>query len=201
MNDLTQRQRQAYRFIVSYLEEHGFAPSVREVAAHLGVTAKGGLDYLRALERLGYIGRGARQSRAIRITGRATEEPDVVEIPVLGTVVAGQPLLAEENLDGTYPLERSGLRAGEYFALRVRGDSMIEAGINDGDLAVIRRQPTAADGDVVVAMIDDAATLKRFYRDNQRVRLQAANPAYPPIYVTADLRILGKLARLVRDYR
>lgn len=201
MNDLTPRRRQTYRFILSFLERHGFPPSVREVASHLGITTKGAFDHLRALERQGYIGRGSRRSRAITITRRQAEEPEIVEIPVLGTVVAGQPLLAEENLDGTYPLTRSGIGAGEYFALRVRGDSMLDAGINDGDLAVIRRQPTAADGDIVVAMIDDAVTLKWFYKESQRVRLQAANPAYPPIYATTDLRILGKLARLVRDYR
>lgn len=201
MNDLTPRQRQTFQFIESYLERHGFPPSVREVSAHLGVTTKAGHDHLRALERLGYISRGTRRSRAITITRRATEEPDVVEIPVLGTVAAGMPLLAEENFDGTYPLARSGISAGEYFALRVRGDSMLDAGINDGDLAVIRQQPTAANGDIVVAMIDDAATLKLFYKESRRVRLLAANPAYPTIYATTDFRILGKLARLVRDYR
>jgi repressor LexA len=187
-------------FIEHYLDLHGFAPTVREVASHLGVTTKGAHDHLRALQRKGCITRGSRQSRAIAMTGNGSEAQEVVDIPVLGTVVAGQPLLAEENLDGTYQLLRSSIGAGDHFALHVRGDSMQDAGIHDGDLAVIRQQPTATDGDIVVAVIDDAVTLKRFFKESQRVRLQAENPAYPPLYAT-DLRILGKLACLVRDYR
>lgn len=200
MRGLTQRQRQTLHFIEHYLDLHGFAPTVREVASHLGVTTKGAHDHLRALQRKGCITRGSRQSRAIAMTGNGSEAQEVVDIPVLGTVVAGQPLLAEENLDGTYQLLRSSIGAGDHFALHVRGDSMQDAGIHDGDLAVIRQQPTATDGDIVVAVIDDAVTLKRFFKESQRVRLQAENPAYPPLYAT-DLRILGKLACLVRDYR
>lgn len=201
MTDLTPRQAQTFRFLVAYLDRHGFAPTVREVAAYLGITVKGAYDHLRALQRKGYIGRGSRRSRAITIRRRDAEEPEIVDLPVLGTVVAGQPLLAEENLDGTYPLARSSLGSGEHFALRVRGDSMLGVGIHDGDLAVIRQQPTAVDGDIVVAMIDDAVTLKGFYKKSRRVCLKAANPAYPDIYATTDLRILGKLACLVRRYR
>ena len=200
MRGLTQRQRQTLQFIEHHLDLHGFAPTVREVASHLGVTTKGAHDHLRALQRKGCITRGSRQSRAIAMTGNGSEAPEVVDIPVLGTVVAGQPLLAEENLDGTYQLPRSSIGAGDHFALHVRGDSMEGAGIHDGDLAVIRQQPTATDGDIVVAVIDDAVTLKRFFKESRRVRLQAENPAYPPLYAT-DLRILGKLACLVRDYR
>lgn len=201
MNGLTPRQAQTFRFLVSYHDRHGFAPTVREVAAHLGITVKGAYDHLQALQRKGYIDRSRRRSRAITINRRDAEESETVDVPVLGTVVAGQPLLAEENLDGTYPLARSSLGSGEHFALRVRGDSMLDAGIHDGDLAVIRRQPNANNGDIVVAVIDDAATLKRFYKESRQVCLRAANDAYPDIYATTDLRILGKLARLVRDYR
>jgi len=200
MKALTLRQRQTLKFIEHYLDLNGFAPTVREVASHLGVTTKGAHDHLRALQRKGCIRRGSRRSRAIAVTGNGSEALEVVDIPVLGTVVAGQPLLTEENLDGTYRLPRSSIGTGDHFALHVRGDSMKDAGIHDGDLAVIRQQPTATDGDIVVAMIDDAVTLKRFYKESRRVRLQAENPAYPPIYAT-DLRILGKLACLVRDYR
>ena len=200
MKALTLRQRQTLQFIEHYLDLNGFAPTVREVASHLGVTTKGAHDHLRALQRKGCIKRGSRRSRAIAVTGNGSEAPEVVDIPVLGTVVAGQPLLTEENLDGTYRLPRSSIGTGDHFALHVHGDSMQAAGIHDGDLAVIRQQPTAADGDIVVAMIDDAVTLKRFYKESTRVRLQAENPAYPPIYAT-DLRILGKLACLVRNYR
>jgi repressor LexA len=200
MKGLTHRQRQTLQFIEHYLDLHGFAPTVREVASHLEITTKGAHDHLRALQRKGCITRGSRRSRAITVIANGAEAPEVVDIPVLGTVVAGQPLLNEENLDGTYPLPRSSIGTGDHFALHVRGDSMKDAGIHDGDLAVIRQQPTATDGDIVVAMIDDAVTLKRFYKESRRVRLQAENSAYPPIYAT-DLRILGKLACLVRDYR
>lgn len=200
MKGLTQRQRQTLQFIEHYLDLNGFAPTVREVASHLEVTIKGAHDHLRALQRKGCIKRGSRRSRAIAVTGNGSETPEIVDIPVLGTVAAGQPLLTEENLDGTYQLPRSSIGPGDHFALHVHGDSMKDAGIHDGDWAVIRQQPTATDGDIVVAMIDDAVTLKRFYSESRRVRLQAENPAYPPIYAT-DLRILGKLACLVRDYR
>ena len=200
MTGLTQRQRETLQFIEHYLELHGFAPTVREVAAHLQITTKGAHDHLRALQRKGCIKRGSRRSRAISVTGTGSETPEIVDIPVLGTVVAGLPLLNDENLEGTYRLPRSSIGSGDHFALHVRGDSMKDAGIKNGDLAVVRQQPTAIDGDIVVAMIDDAVTLKRFYRESRRVRLQAENPSYPPIYAT-DLRILGKLTCLVRDYR
>ena len=124
----------------------------------------------------------------------------MVEMPILGTVVAGTPLLTEENMDGTYTVPRSSIGPGDHFAMHVRGDSMVGAGIKNGDLAVIRKQPTAENGDIVVAMIDDAVTLKTFYKESRRIRLQAENPAYLPIYAT-DLKILGKLSYLVRRYR
>ena len=200
MKGLTERQQQTLHFIEGYIDLHGFAPTVREVAAHLAITTKGAHDHLRALERKGSIRRGSRRSRAIAVTGASAEAPEMVEVPVLGTVVAGLPLLTEENLDGTYHVPRSSIGPGDHFALYVRGDSMEGAGIHDGDLAVIRQQPTADNGDIVVAMIDDAVTLKTFYKESRRVRLQAENPSYLPIYAT-DLRILGKLAYLVREYR
>lgn len=200
MKRLTERQRQTLRFIEGYIELHSFAPAIREVAAHLAITAKGAHDHLRALERKGYIRRSSRRSRAIAVMGTSTTAPEMVEVPVLGTVVAGLPLLTEDNLDGTYTVPRSSIGSGDHFALHVRGDSMEGAGIHDGDLAVIGQQSTADNGDIVVAMIDDAVTLKTFYQESRRVRLQAENPAYLPIYAT-DLRILGKLVYLVREYR
>lgn len=200
MKRLTERQRQTLRFIESYIELHSFAPAVREVAAHLVITTKGAHDHLRALERKGYIRRSSRRSRAIAVMGTITTTPEMIEVPVLGTVVAGLPLLTEDNLDGTYTIPRSSVGPGDHFALHVRGNSMEGAGIYDGDLAVICQQPTAENGDIVVAMIDDAVTLKTFYQESGRARLQAENPAYLPIYAT-DLRILGKLVYLVREYR
>jgi len=200
VKSLTERQRQTLRFIESYIELHGFAPTVREVAAHLTITTKGAHDHLRAIERKGYIRRSSRRSRAIAVMETTSEKIEMAEVPVLGTVVAGMPLLTEENMDGTYTVPRSSIGPGNHFAMHVRGDSMVGAGIQNGDLAVIRQQPTAENGDIVVAMIDDAVTLKTFYKESRRVRLQAENPAYLPIYAT-DLKILGKLSYLVRQYR
>ena len=195
MNDLTPRRRQTYRFILSFLERHGFPPSVREVASHLGITTKGAFDHLRALERQGYIGRGSRRSRAITITRRQEEEPEIVEIPVLGTVVAGQPLLAEANLDGTYPLTRSGIGAGESFALRVRGDSMIDALIDDGDIVILEPAQSCDDGEIVAVWLreENETTLKKFYHEGDRIRLQPRNPAMAPIYASpANVEVQGR---------
>ena len=200
MKRLTERQRQTLQFVERYIDLHGFAPAVREVAAHLAITTKGAHDHLRALERKNYIRRGSRRSRAIALVESTAETIEMVEVPVLGTVVAGTPLLTEENMDGTYTVPRSSIGPGDHFAMHVRGDSMVGAGIKNGDLAVIRQQPTAENGDIVVAMIDDAVTLKTFYKESRRIRLQAENPAYLPIYAT-DLKILGKLSYLVRRYR
>lgn len=129
MKGLTERQRQTLQFIESYIDRHGFAPTVREVAAHLEITTKGAHDHLRALERKSYIRRSNRRSRAIAVMRAGAEAPEMVEVPVLGTVVAGLPLLTEENLYSTYPVPRSSIGPGNHFALHVRGDSMEGAGI------------------------------------------------------------------------
>jgi repressor LexA len=126
---------------------------------------------------------------------------DFEEIPVLGTVAAGRPILAEENMDGSIRFHRSMLKKGrEYFALLVRGDSMEGAGIMDGDTAIIEQQTIVHNGEIAVIMLDDAVTLKTFYRENARIRLQPENSRYSPIYCSRDVRILGKLAHIFRSY-
>jgi repressor LexA len=123
-----------------------------------------------------------------------------VEIPLLGSVAAGFPILAEENWDGSIPMHRSVLKKNrQYFALKIRGDSMEEAGIMDGDTAVIEKQDTVPNGTIVVAVVDEAVTLKRFYKESNRIRLEPANPKYLPIY-SQDVRILGRLFHLFRTY-
>jgi repressor LexA len=123
-----------------------------------------------------------------------------VEIPVLGTVAAGQPILSEENWDGTITMHQSLLKKNKnYFALKVRGDSMSGAGIMDGDTAIIEKQHTVRNGEIAVAVVNDAVTLKRLYRENTRIRLQPANPAYKPIF-SQNVKVLGRLARILRAY-
>ena len=201
MKPLTCRQTEVLSFLAAYITEHGYPPSIREIAAFFTISVKGAYDHIKALERKGKVRVGSNRSRALEIIENepATTRVEMLEVPVLGRVAAGVPLLAAENLDGSMKLPADELRDGEYFALVVRGDSMTGAGILDGDLAVIRRQQVADNGAIIVAMLDDAVTLKRFYREPTRVQLRAENPAYPPIY-TREAQIVGCLARIVRRY-
>ncbi|MFP4375628.1 MAG: transcriptional repressor LexA [Spirochaetales bacterium] len=200
MKDLTARQRVVLGFIRGFLREHRFPPTIREISEHLEVSVKGAYDHVKALEKKGHIRIDSNRSRTIELIAEPPEEqPQTVEVPILGNVAAGLPLLAAENLEGSVQIPRAQLRSGKHFALNVRGDSMTGAGIMDGDVAIFRQQPVAENGDIVVAMVDEAVTLKRFFKEKNRVRLQAENEAYPPIF-TQNVRILGKLAQLVRSY-
>lgn len=201
MKPLTRRQMEVLSFLASYITEHGYPPSIREIAAFFAISVKGAYDHIKALERKGKVRVGSNRSRALEIVENepATTRVEMLEVPILGRVAAGVPLLAAENLVGSMKLPADELRDGEYFVLSVQGDSMIGAGILDGDLAVIRRQQVADNGAIIVAMLDDAVTLKRFYREPTRVQLRAENPAYPPIY-TREAQIVGCLARIVRRY-
>lgn len=200
MRDLTARQREVLDYIRGFLREHHFPPTIREISEYLSVSVKGAYDHVKALEKKGHITIDSNRSRTIELVDEPLDlEPQTVEVPILGNVAAGLPLLAEENLEGTVHVPRAQLRTGEHFALHVRGDSMTGAGIMDGDVAIFRQQPVADNGDIVVAMVDEAVTLKRFFKEKNRVRLQAENEGYPPIF-TQNVRILGKLAQLVRSY-
>lgn len=197
---VTKRQEQVLGYIKAYIASNKYPPTIREVGDHLGISVKGAYDHIRALAKKGVIRCDNHRSRAIEVVEEErSSESAVVEVPLLGTVAAGRPLLVEENYEGTVAVPAQLLRRRRYFALHVQGDSMVGAGIMDGDIAVISQQPTAENGDIVVAMVDDAVTLKRFYRETNRVQLKSENPAYPPIY-TQDVRILGKLAHLMRAY-
>ena len=154
----------------------------------------------RLLEKKESIKCNLRRSRAIEIVEKEHDCNEIAEIPLLGSVAAGKPLMAEENFDGTVPVPYSFLRKGNHFALKVKGDSMKDAGILENDIALFIHQNTAENGNIVVAMLDDeAVTLKRFYREKNRVKLKAENPVYPPIY-TQNVRILGKLICVMRNY-
>lgn len=199
MADLTPRQKQVLDFIGRFIAERGYPPTLREISAEIGTRGTvSAIAHLEALERKGYIRRESGSSRGI-VPVRESQ-PEVVQLPIVGVVRAGLPTPAFEEIEGDYPLEKVQLRGGEFF-LRVRGDSMINDAIIEGDLALVRPQGTAENGDIVVAMIDGEATLKRFYRQRDGIRLQPRNPNMEPIFVPADREvvIIGKVVKIVRD--
>lgn len=200
MKNLTGRQREVLDFIISYKNRYSYPPTIREIAENFRISVKGGYDHLKALEKKGSIRCNLRRSRAIEVLGEEKNCGEITEIPLLGNVAAGIPLMAEENFDGTIPVPESFLKKGKHFALKVKGDSMKDAGILENDVALFLQQSTAENGNIVVAMLDDeAVTLKRFYKEKNRVKLKAENPVYPPIY-TQNVRILGKLIYIMRNY-
>jgi len=196
---LPPRQQQVLDFIREYVGRHEYPPSLRDIAHHIGVSGNVAvLSHLEALERKGYIRRDTGSSRGIVLI--RDKQPEVLQVPIVGTVRAGTPTLAVEDIEGYYPMEKLQLRGASFF-LRVRGDSMINDAIMDGDLALIRTQDTADNGDIVVAMIDGEATLKRFYRETDHIRLQPRNPNMEAIIIPAgqELTIIGKVVKIVRD--
>jgi len=212
MQGLTKRQEQTLDFIRTSIESRGYPPTLREIGTHMGIRSTNGVnDHLRALERKGYLRREDMKSRALKLVEDAHPAParaagsddDIIDIPVVGRVAAGLPLLAEENVVDTVRVDRMLVRGGrEVFGLRVTGDSMIEAGILAGDYIFVRKQSTADRGDVVVALIGDEATVKHFYPERDYVRFQPANAKMAPILVRAsDFKSTMLLGKVVGVYR
>lgn len=205
MRQITDRQQEVLNFISYFTKTNSYPPTVREISDHFNISIRAVQDHIAALQKKGFISIKPKSSRSIKVLQESSsfqEEPEtfIGKVPVLGTVAAGKPLLSEENLDGYINLTEPFVRPGKsYFALRVRGTSMINAGILEGDLAIIEQASTAVDGQIIVAVIDDAITLKRYYKESGRVKLQPENPAFQPIYCT-DLRIVGILSNIVRTY-
>ena len=201
MKNLTKRQTEILSFIRKHIEEHKYPPTLREIGGNFGISSKGAFDHIKALEKKNKIRYNGKHSRTIEILEDADEtEEKFVKIPLLGDVAAGIPILAEENFSGYIPIAKEILKNGKYFALNVKGDSMLNAGILDGDIAIIQQRNHAENGDIIVARLnDEAVTLKRFYLENNRIKLKAENPVYPPIY-TQNINILGKLHYIVRNY-
>lgn len=199
MKAITQRQSEVLSYIKAFITQHKFPPTIREISESFSISVKGAYDHVKALEKKHFIRLDNNRSRTIEVLDEEESTDRSVEVPVVGNVAAGLPLLAEENLDGSVKLPEDYVRKGQHFALHVTGDSMRDAGIMDGDIAVFRQQPTAENGDIVVAMVEEAFTLKRFFKEKNRVRLQAENPDYPPLF-TQNVRVLGKLAHLIRRY-
>jgi repressor LexA len=205
---MTARQREVLEFMRSFSERHGVPPAVREIAERFGFTARAAFDHLKALERKGMLERrvtGKRASRTLVIPGRRPPRRAAVEeIPILGRIAAGVPILAVENREDGIPLRPEWLAADgqDVFALRVRGESMIDAHIVDGDLVLVRRQETATTGDIVAALVDGEATVKRFAREGSSVVLKPEHPTMPAIVVgehAGEFRILGKVVGVLRS--
>jgi repressor LexA len=213
MEELTDRQREILNFIVKESEVRGFPPTIREIGEEMDIRSTNGVnDHLKALERKGYLLRGEQQSRSLVPTKRARlvlgiglrKDNNLVEVPVLGRVAAGAPLLAIENYEDSVKID-SFLLGGsgrEVFALKVKGESMIEDGIHDGDYLFVRKSPNASPGDIVVALIEDEATCKRYYPEKDRIRFQPANATMEPFYVSkADFKSTMILGLVVGVYR
>ena len=209
MQGLTSRQDQVLQYIRQSIHDRGYPPTLREIGAHMGIKSTNGVnDHLRALERKGYLTREDMKSRALRPkdlhldTVTPANDDDLVEVAILGRVAAGMPLYAEEHLIDTVRIDQSLLRSGEIFGLKVGGDSMIEAGIHNGDYVFVRKQSTADRGDIVVALIGDEATVKRYFPEKDYIRFQPENSAMAPILVRAsDFRPTMLLGIVVGLYR
>lgn len=201
MKQVTPRQRQILQVILQHIDVKGYPPTVREIGEAVNLSSSSTVHaHLRSLEESGLIKRDAILTRAIKLLPGIdikAKPRRVVNLPIVGRVAAGKPTLAAEDIQETYPLPADFLAGSEGFMLEVHGDSMIEDGIHDGDLVIVRRQPTAENGDVIVALIENEATVKRFYRENGTVRLQPANSTMEPIYAD-NVAIIGKVVGLVR---
>lgn len=213
---LGKRQLAIYDFIRTYSDEHGYPPSVREIGAAVGLASPSTVHmHLKVLEEQGLIRRDSKKPRTIEVVGDREPEhakddsqplasvtqdlsANVIRLPLIGRVAAGVPILAEQNVEETLALPTSVVGDASSFVLRVRGESMINAGIFDGDYIVVREQHEAHDGEIVVALIDDSATVKTFYRERDRIRLQPENDTMEPIYVR-DPVILGRVTALIRS--
>ena len=194
-------QERVLAYIQAEIRERGYAPSVREIADAVGLRSTSTVHgHLMRLEKKGLLYRDAMKPRAIGLTPQQDEDDlyeQIQEIPVIGQIAAGVPILAEDNIEEFIPLPTGLTGEGEHFSLRVKGESMIQVGILSGDYIVVRRQPDAHNGEIVVAMIGDEATVKRFYKENGYFRLQPENDAMLPI-ITSEVKVLGKVVSVLR---
>ena len=207
---LSKRQMAIYEYICSYTKERGYPPSVREIGAAVGLASPSTVHmHLKVLQERGLIKRDSKKPRTIEVVGESHSQANlasptqdvsnnVMHLPLVGRVAAGVPILAEQNVEETLALPTSIVGDSSSFILRVRGESMINAGIFDGDYIVVKEQHDAHDGEIVVALIDDSATVKTFYRERDRVRLQPENDTMEPIYAV-NPTILGRVTALIRS--
>lgn len=197
--ELTPREEAILNVIKETIHKKGYPPSVREIGQKVGLRSSSTVhSYLRRLEEKEMIRRDPAKPRAIEVLGMPNEPSEKINwVPVVGRVAAGYPLLAVENREGFFPLPSDFIGEGEFFILRVKGESMIDAGIFDGDLVIVRKQSSADNGDIVVALLEDEATVKRFFKEKDHVKLKPENKNMAPIIIR-DVIILGKVIGLLR---
>jgi len=197
--NLTKRQQEIFDFVKRYAGEHGYPPTVRDIGQAIGLTSSSTVHaHLANLEKLGLLRRDPTKPRAIEVlVDKAKQAVAPSGLPLVGQVAAGSPVLAEQNIEEYVPVP--GIAGGDEgeFVLRVKGDSMIDAGILEGDHVIVRRQDSASDGEIVVALVGEEATVKRFYREKDHVRLQPENAALDPIR-TRDVQVLGRVVGVCR---
>lgn len=207
MQELTEMQSKIYEYIKSEIKK-GITPSIREICKAVGLSSTSSIHYhLDNLEQMGYICRPKSKKRCIEIlendfymdSAIAENTPEYSNVPIIGSVAAGQPILAEENIEGYFPVPITYLTNDKSFMLRIKGNSMINAGILNNDLVLVKEAATAKNGEIIIALIDDSATCKTFYKENEYIKLQPENDSYEPIYVK-DCNILGKVIGLFRSY-
>ena len=201
---VTDKQRRVLEYIHSYVEDNGYSPAIRDIAGEFECSVKGAYDHVVALEKKGLIDRAKNRSRSMLLAEKGRQTLKLTEprkVPVLGRIAAGSMTYADQNVEEyvSLPFEEMQDGSARLFALRVKGDSMINAGIREGDIAVFREQPSAQTGDIVAAMNEDEATIKMYFQQGGRIVLKAANPTYPDLYFN-ELRILGRLKSLIRIY-
>lgn len=203
-SDITDRQKQILDLILETVNRRGYPPSVREIGEAVGLSSPSTVhSHLSALVEGGYLRRDPSKPRAIEVvdSGEQTDlrRAPVRDVPLVGRIAAGSPILAEEDIEEIFPLPTELVGNDPVFMLRVQGDSMIGAGIFDGDMVVVRRQPEARNGELVAALIDgEEATVKRFHRDSDRVLLISENPAYEPIVLTGGVEVIGRVVAVLR---
>jgi len=199
-SELTERQRDLLDFLKGFVREKGFPPTLREMASHFGLKGpRGPQKTLNILERKGYIRKIPGESRAIEILGFSSS--NIISIPILGRVRAGEPILAIENIEGYFNLDRSFASSKDVFLLRVQGDSMIDAHIQDGDFALVKPQSSAENGEIVVALIEDEATIKRIFQKRDLIHLEPAHPTMEPLVIKKgekQISIVGKVVGIFR---
>ena len=197
---ITKKQEEILNYIKDEILERGFPPAVREICQAVGLKSTSSVhSHLESLEKNGYIRRDPTKPRAIEIIDDNFNltRREVVNVPLIGQVAAGQPLLAVENITGYFPIPAEFIPKEEVFMLNVKGESMVNAGIYDGDQIIVKQQSTASNGEIVVALVDDSATVKRFYKENGHIRLQPENDFMEPIIVDS-CEIIGKVIGLIR---
>ena len=201
---ISTKQREIVEYIKQEILNKGYPPAVREICEAVDLKSTSSVhSHLETLEKNGYIRRDATKPRAIEIIDDNFNlvRREVVNVPIVGTVAAGQPILAVENVDGYFPIPAEFMPNEQSFMLKVKGDSMINAGIFDGDQVLVKQQPTADNGDIVVALVEDSATVKTFYKEKGYYRLQPENDTMDPIIITGEIQILGKVFGVMRFYQ